>query len=280
MKRFGTVDADRDIMSSYREMRPPAHLAKHVECFWWRRPGEGPTAAAILPDGCVDIIWVDGLDPFVAGPATLPVQPVIDSSAGICGVRFRPGVGRHILGIDLHEVRDRHALLRDLWSHGQFAVFAEATERPTLAARLDAVSALLAERLGTGTDADPLVRDAVTWIVAHPRCRAEGIAQRYGVSDRQMRRRFVQSVGYGPKMLQRVLRMQRVLWLANADTRVAPNLVRLAHAAGYADQAHMSRELATLTGLTPRQLLLGARRDCAVSDLFKTTVGRDATMAL
>jgi transcriptional regulator GlxA family with amidase domain len=95
-----------------------------------------------------------------------------------------------------------------------------------------------------------------------------------------MRRRFAQSVGYGPKTLQRVLRMQRVLWLARANTRAMPSLARLALAAGYADQAHMTRELAGLTGLTPHQLLLDPGRGPAVSELFKTTVGGDAIMAL
>jgi AraC-like DNA-binding protein len=264
---------------TYREIRPPAHLAAHIECFWQRAVRETTNAAMILPDGCVDIIWASGRDPFVAGPATLPVRTVIDVGTEICGVRFRPGVGRQILGIDAHEVRDRHALLRDIWPRDQTAAWAGAMDRPSLAAKLEAVTGLIAGRLESVADPDPLVRDAVAWIVAHPGDRVEEIARRHGLSDRQMRRRFTQAVGYGPKTLQRVLRMQHVLWLARTDARALPGLARLALAAGYADQAHMTRELAALTGLTPHQLLLDSGRGSAVSDLFKTTVGGDANMA-
>ena len=291
MTSFGTRDDERsrterseakpprETAGTYREIRLPAHLAEHIECFWQREAGESPSSAWVLPDGCVDIIWASGHDPFVAGPATLPVRTVIDDRSEICGVRFRPGVGRQILGIDAHELRDRHALLRDIWPRGQTADWERAMDRPALAAKLGAVAELIGARLETVADPDPLVRDAVTWIVSHPRGRVEEIARRYGLSDRQMRRRFAQSVGYGPKTLQRVLRMQRVLWLARADARAAPGLARLALAAGYADQAHMTRELAALTELTPHQLLRGSRRNSAVSDLFKTTIGEDATMA-
>jgi AraC-like DNA-binding protein len=292
MKTFAAAGDERDravqtetsppheTTGTYREIRPPAHLAAHIECFWHRTVGEPPDAAWILPDGCLDIIWASGHEPFVAGPATLPVRTVIDFYAEICGVRFRPGVGQQILGIDAHEVRNRHALLRDIWPRDQAAAWAGAMDQPSLTAKLDAASGLIAGRLESVADPDPLVRDTVVWIVAHPGDRVEEIARRCGLSDRQMRRRFAQAVGYGPKTLQRVLRMQRVLWLARADARAEPGLARLALAAGYADQAHMTRELATLTGLTPHQLLLDSGRGSAMSELFKTTVGGDANMAL
>ncbi len=71
------------------------------------------------------------------------------------------------------------------------------------------------------------------------------------VSERRLRRRFVQAVGYGPATYLRVSRFQRAVALA---PRVA-NLAALAAAAGYADQAHLSRDCRALTGLTPRGFL-------------------------
>jgi methylphosphotriester-DNA--protein-cysteine methyltransferase len=61
----------------------------------------------------------------------------------------------------------------------------------------------------------------------------------------------VEQIGYGPKTLHRVLRFQRFmrhLTLPNIDLAAA------AAVAGYADQAHLSRESRRLAGLTPRQL--------------------------
>ena len=47
-------------------------------------------------------------------------------------------------------------------------------------------------------------------------------------------------------------------------------LAMLAAEAGYADQAHMSRELRALTGRSPATLLREAQSTLALSDLFKT----------
>jgi hypothetical protein len=76
------------------------------------------------------------------------------------------------------------------------------------------------------------------------------------ISGRQLRRRFVAAVGYGPKMFERVMRFQRFLWLA----RVFGNdqgLATLAAEAGYADQAHLSRECVSMAGCPPRMLMGG-----------------------
>ncbi|MET8850660.1 helix-turn-helix domain-containing protein [Amycolatopsis sp. NPDC004625] len=68
------------------------------------------------------------------------------------------------------------------------------------------------------------------------------------VGERRLRRRFVQAVGYGPATYLRVSRFQRAVTLAPRT----PGLAALAAAAGYADQAHLSRDCRALTGRTPR----------------------------
>jgi AraC-like DNA-binding protein len=82
-----------------------------------------------------------------------------------------------------------------------------------------------------------------------------------GLSERQLRRRFADAVGYGPKTLARVLRFQRFLALAAANRagagrwREGDGLAGLAFAAGYADQAHLTRECRRLAGRTPSELV-------------------------
>ncbi|WP_326938482.1 helix-turn-helix domain-containing protein [Amycolatopsis rifamycinica] len=83
--------------------------------------------------------------------------------------------------------------------------------------------------------------------------RTEDPALSGAVSERRLRRRFVQAVGYGPATYLRISRFQRAVALA---PRVA-GLAALAAAAGYADQAHLSRDCRALTGLTPRRYFGG-----------------------
>ena len=101
-------------------------------------------------------------------------------------------------------------------------------------------------------------------------CRAEHEGVPSGRS-RQLRRgverrRFERAVGYGPATLVRIQRFQHFLALAEDDPDAS--LVRLALEAGYADQAHLTRESTRLSGLPPAALLrdgAGAAGDRSVS---------------
>jgi AraC-like DNA-binding protein len=94
------------------------------------------------------------------------------------------------------------------------------------------------------------------------------LATHLALSASQLRRRCLQSVGVSPKVLQRTLRFQGFLALAQAGAmatgrRGADGMAGLAVDVGYADQAHLSRECLRLTGLTPSQLLGGTVDRCA-----------------
>lgn len=99
-----------------------------------------------------------------------------------------------------------------------------------------------------GGEPDRLV-SAAARALAGPRARVAGVASDLGVSERQLHRRVLAAVGYGPKMLARVARLRRLVALADEP------LVSRAFAAGYASQAHMSDEVRRLTGTTPVRFL-------------------------
>jgi AraC-like DNA-binding protein len=251
-----------------------------VECFWHRQPGIVQADRRVLPDGCVDVIWKGHEEPVIAGPATRAM--VVDPSAGseFVGVRFRPGVAPSVLGVGARELLDQQVSLRAIWSQVRAVKWLDVSTRPILTEKLDVISALIADRLEDEDTQDAMVQWVVTWIARYPRAGIDEIAGHCGISERQLLRRFDQSVGYGPKMLQRILRLQRLLWLARGVESASPGLARLAIVAGFADQPHMTRETLALADSTPHQLLVASRPNSAVSDLFKTTTGHDATLAL
>ena len=75
------------------------------------------------------------------------------------------------------------------------------------------------------------------------------ILERLDVSPRTLRRRCQDAFGYGPKTLERILRFQRFLHLARRAQQ--PKLAALAFEAGYSDQAHLTREVRSLSGFSP-----------------------------
>jgi methylphosphotriester-DNA--protein-cysteine methyltransferase len=77
------------------------------------------------------------------------------------------------------------------------------------------------------------------------------------MSERQLHRRFSAAVGYGPKMFQSVMRFQRLLKTARATDGEQAS-ADLAACVGYADQAHMTRDVQRFASLRPTELLRSA----------------------
>jgi AraC-like DNA-binding protein len=77
------------------------------------------------------------------------------------------------------------------------------------------------------------------------------------ISDSQLRRRFRTAVGCPPKVLHRTLRFWGFLALAQSGPQRRGSLTALAGSAGYADQAHLTRESVAITGVTPSELPAG-----------------------
>ncbi|MGH2945694.1 MAG: helix-turn-helix domain-containing protein, partial [Solirubrobacteraceae bacterium] len=95
---------------------------------------------------------------------------------------------------------------------------------------------------------DPLARAAARGLAVHT-ARVANVAAELGVSERQLHRRMLTAVGYGPKVLARVARLRRLVALTDES------LASRAFEAGYASQAHMSDEVRRLTGTTPVRFL-------------------------
>jgi transcriptional regulator GlxA family with amidase domain len=101
--------------------------------------------------------------------------------------------------------------------------------------------------------ADSTVRSAIAWLGANSQSSIDDLSRQVSWSDRKLRRRFVDAVGMGPKLVQRIVRVQRALHhLRGRAGRIS--LSGLAVDCGFADQAHMTREVAHFTGLTPSRL--------------------------
>jgi AraC-like DNA-binding protein len=253
----------------YRELAPPPHLRDYVVCFWRRETSARPSAGAIVPDGCVDVIWRTGQPASVAGPMTVPFDATSDAGTAFAGIRFRPGVASHVFGVPASELRDRHVPLRSIWPQREMALWEAVSADEPSRVTVEAMSVAIADRVRALAAPDPFVIGATAWIVCHPFGRIDAVGRLSGLSERQVRRRFDDAVGYGPKLLQRIVRLQYLLWLAGQQQRRGEGLAPLALAAGYADQPHMTREVAALTGASPRQLLLTSLPRSAIAPLFQ-----------
>jgi AraC-like DNA-binding protein len=256
--------------SDYRERRPAVALKRHFVCLWSQAIGKGRAdyPQRVLPDGCIDILWTGESAPVIVGPATRMFVARLAPGSLVIGARLRPGMGPSVLGLPACEVRNQEVPLDLVWRRMDVLSGRLAEQRDT-EARLAVLETALIERVAKARECDPLVEAGIAWLAASPSGRVRELCRSAGVSERQLRRRFDAAVGYGPKTLARILRLQRTLALHRACGGPS-GLAGLATEAGYADQAHMSRDFADLAGAPPGVLLSQAASALALSDLFNT----------
>ena len=202
----------------------------------WRRVVEEPQTHRILPDGCLDLIWSDGRL-LVAGPDTAAQEMTSPAGRAYVGLRFMPGTGPSVFGVPADELRDSRVGLDEIWPQRLVdRLTSRVGEAPD---RIAALVDIARPRI----DVDR-VTDAVVAGLRAGRPVAS-VAQAVGLSERQLLRRSLAVFGYGPKTLARILRMERALALAARGVPAVDIAVRV----GYADQAHLSREVKVLAGV-------------------------------
>lgn len=249
----GTVS---QFAGDYREWAPHAALREHVRCLWLNDLTVSSTRSIqVVPDGCVDIVWTrDWLR--VAGPDTRASLEQLPPRSLVVGIRFQPGAASAWLGLPLTGILNGRIPLAEFWGAEADRLFDQASgcgEAKEIAAQLEAALLTRLSVVGHADRGISFLRQAAERQSIPLTANMKTLAGRIGVSERTLRRRCMDEFGYGFKTLDRILRFQRFFRLAAASAN--PRLAELAAQAGYADQAHLTREVQRLCGATPGELI-------------------------
>lgn len=264
---------------SYVERAAPADLAGEVACTWTMQTAGAMT---LVPDGCLDLLWIEGGRFVVCGPETSGWSSVLPPGLAAAGIRFRPGVAPAALGVPAVTLRDARVPADELWGSSARHLAEQMAEAPGSAARVALLTAEVRRRLAAGPPVDPVAREIAARLTAPQRAGVgdgagdvvgDGVgdggvgvarlAADLGYSERQLHRRSTAAFGYGPAVLARILRLQRFIalgrsggrWAGRARVGREQGVAGLAAAAGYADGPHLARECRAIAGTTPSALV-------------------------
>lgn len=249
-----------DRAQAYDERLPLPVLAARVRTVWIQWTGPAPTVQRNLPTGGIELQCQLGAEPRWVGPLTTAKVEVLPPRATIVGARFWPGAASPLLGLPASELIDQIVPFSDLPGEAS-NLAATLAEAPGPDAALEVLQSYLVRRQVRSAPPDPLVSEAVQRLMPWRPVEIRPLTRELAISESQLRRRFLAEVGMGPKALQRTLRFQGYLALAQASTH-GSRVADLAAEVGYADHAHLSRECLRLTSLTPRELLGDAVDRC------------------
>jgi AraC-like DNA-binding protein len=168
-------------------------------------------------------------------------------------IRFQPTGLHRLFGLPMGEMCDQGIDLGTVFGASirrlQRALFAAMGFQ----ARVTAAQAFFGDALATARKADDMDRLATLIARSGGIAPIAHLADRFGLSARQVQRRFVSSVGVSPKFYSRLHRLDRALSLSQGNC--ATTWAQIAAHTGFADEAHLSREFRALCGEPPATLL-------------------------
>lgn len=235
----------------------PQRLQPLVLCAIWRETAAGAPAVHgpvhANAYACLNVVThglvtrADGTRlprRFVTGPLTLPLPTVVDGAMLSVSLVFQPWLLHELFGLQPLDLVDRVHPLNPVASGtpGRLLDAMAATEP----GRGDALWAAMAAELPA---------DAAGWParLALPVLRSQGpgaAARACGLGERHYRRLFATRMGLAPRTWARLQRFEAMVQRLAVD----PSLSLLAAQAGYADQAHLSREVRSVAGHSPARL--------------------------
>jgi AraC-like DNA-binding protein len=240
----------------YREFPPPTVLRDLVECAW---VVDGPPEPVrVLPDGCMDLMRMDGRF-MVAGPDTTASVSPRDGEPFV-GLRFHPGALPRLLGVPASELRNARVAVRDLRS---------VPPRTRSLVELAAYLASDGPRPETAPWSLPLLSQVTGSLAAGSA--VTDVAREVGWSSRTLQRQCRAVYGYGPATLRRILRFRHAMRLLGDGLPY----IDVAARAGYADQPHLHREVRDLAGIS----LAALRQDSSSANRSTQLPSGSATVA-
>lgn len=261
--------------SLYVQYAPRRSLAEVLVCEWERPAGAGRDLL-VVPDGRADVLWRSDGHLFVAGPDRSAAKHQQAPGVAFIGLRMRPGTAGALLRHELGDLCDQLVPLSSLWGHGVDAVAEQIADASTPTEQRSILARMVRKRTESASIDRQIV--AAASALSASVVPVHTLSERVMVGDRQVRRRFARQVGYGPKTFQRIMRFRRAVALyerGGSGCSADVGLARVAIAAGYADQAHLTRDCRRLTGMTPVQFLGGDEPadDAMVDDAAMHGVG-------
>ena len=240
---------------------PPPDLAPFLDHYWiveWDLQGRPPYTQRTLPYPCVHVVF-DRARTGIWGLTTGSFDYELKGAGKVCGLRFRPGAFRGLLGRPLHTITDQVLALGDVFPWDEAAAQDAVLDTADDAATIEAAGALLRSVLPAPDPQVERIAAILRAVESTPGLtQVEELAATAQMGVRSLQQLFSEYVGVSPKWVIRRFRLHE------AADRLAQggdvDLAALAQGLGYFDQAHFTSDFRRLVGKSPGRYREEARQ--------------------
>lgn len=234
--------------------QPCAALAGVLDHHWiveWDLCGQPAYTQRTLPYPCINLVF-DRRQTAVFGVVSGAFETTLAEAGRMIGLRFRPGAFRAFFGKPVHLLTDKVLPVSTVLGCDDAVA-----EEMVLGAAGDEgmVSAAETLLLRVLPPPDPQVEriHAILQVLQQDATvtQVRDLAERVGLRERTLQQLFSDYVGVTPKWVIRRYRLHEAADRLAGGVEV--DLTELAHALGYFDQAHLSRDFRRLIGKTPAE---------------------------
>jgi AraC-like DNA-binding protein len=223
----------------------------------------------ILPDSCVELVihfnkpykttFSDNkteIQPqsFVVAQMKNFIEIEPHGKIGMISVRFSAQGAYHFFGMPMKEIANGIVDLKLIWNNLAKEIEDRIVTCNYTAQRNQIIQRYLLIQLAKNGKVDSTLDNSLALIYStQGQIRADEIASKTGMSNRQLVRKFGNSIGLSPKEFARIIKFIGSLNYLKANS--GSNLAEAANSCGYYDQAHFIHDFKEYSGLTPSQFL-------------------------
>lgn len=233
---------------------PCAELAGVLDHHWiveWDLRDQPPHVQRTLPYPCVNLVF-DRRRTGLFGVVSGAFETTLADAGRVIGVRFRPGAFRAFFDKPVHWMTDKVLPVSTLLGGSDAEAEEAVLGAPDDAGMVSAAESLLLRVLPPPDPQVDRIHDILQMLQQDSGLtQVRDLAERAGLSERTLQQLFSGHVGVTPKWVICRYRLHEAAdKLASGD---AVDLAELAHALGYFDQAHFTRDFRKLVGKAPAE---------------------------
>lgn len=252
---------------NYRQVQPPDYLKSYIRYFWILETDAIDNASKTfrpITDGCPGLFFQQAETStfydqdrkqlpalFLYGQTIRHREIHTSGNFNAIGICFYPYALKSVFGFDANELTDTCADLNVLSEKQGFFLLERLLNAPSTTQQIELVSAYLWTQIRKNN----VRQDGITQYALSQLLESNGtillkdLHEKLTISERNLERKFKQSVGISPKLFSRICRFQASLNQLRINSY--DKLSDIAFENGYADQSHFIRAFKEFAGVSP-----------------------------